>query len=391
VLVGVADRVLACVREVDTVGRLGGDELAVVLPQVTGSGDAVVVAEQIIEALKAPLQVDGHELVARVSIGVAITGRRGDRQEPDPAVLLRNADVAMHHAKALRTGGWELYQPIMHADAADRRLLEADLHQALERGELQVHYQPIVALDSLTMIGVEALARWCHPTRGMVSPAEFIPLAEETGLIGRIGHWVLEQACRQVAAWRSDLPDGQGLGLSVNLSPAELDAPDVVERVAATLEATGLPPGLLALELTEGMLARNPAAAGETLARLKRLGVLLAIDDFGTGFSSLAYLDRFPIDILKIDRSFVARLEDGPDATALADAVIRLGQALRLQTVAEGVETGRQLAALRRLGCRLGQGYLFGRPCDPGSLGALLGRSPAARPAASAGTVATTP
>jgi diguanylate cyclase (GGDEF)-like protein len=378
VLVGVAERMRGCVREVDTIGRLGGDEFAIVLQDVTGSGDAVAVAERVTDALKQPIDVDGHQITARVSIGIATTGHPEDRQQDlDSASLLRNADVAMYQAKSRHTGSWELYQPIMHADAADRRLLEADLHHALDRGELLVHYQPIVALDSSAITGVEALLRWQHPTRGLIPPAEFIPLAEETGLIGRIGRWVLDQACRQVAAWQATLSDDHPLELSVNLSPAELDAPDLVERVAGTLDATGLAPHLLVLELTEGVLARNTAATAVTLTRLKELGVRLAIDDFGTGFSSLGYLERFPIDILKIDRSFIAKLAHGPEATPLADAVIRLGQALHLETIAEGIETDHQLAALRDLGCRLGQGYLFARPSEPDRVRALLDQAPA--------------
>jgi EAL domain-containing protein (putative c-di-GMP-specific phosphodiesterase class I) len=265
----------------------------------------------------------------------------------------------------------------MHADATDRRLLEADLHHALDRGELLVHYQPILTLDSRVITGVEALLRWQHPTRGLIPPAEFIPLAEETGLIGRIGHWVLEQACRQVTAWQATLPEDHPLELSVNLSPAELDAPDLVERVAGTLEATGLAPDLLVLELTEGVLAQNTAATAATLTRLKELGVRLAIDDFGTGFSSLGYLERFPIDMLKIDRSFIAKLGNGPEAAPLADAVIRLGQALHLETIAEGIETDQQLAALQAMGCRLGQGYLFARPSEPDTIRALLDQAQA--------------
>jgi diguanylate cyclase (GGDEF)-like protein len=373
VLVGVARRIRGCVREVDTVGRLGGDEFAIVLEDVGGTATAAAAAERIAAALGPPIEVGGHLVTARVSIGIATT-EDGDL---DSAALLRNADLAMYHAKQRHAGAWELYQPRMHAAAAERRSLEADLQHALTRGELVVHYQPILALDSRAITGVEALLRWRHPTRGLVPPAEFIPLAEQTGLIGPIGQWVLEQACRQVVAWQAALPAGRRLGLSVNLSPAQLDAPDLVERVAATLRATGLAPRLLVLELTEGIMARGTERTSATLERLKALGLRLAIDDFGTGFSSLGYLERFPIDILKIDRSFVARIGGDAGATPLADAVVRLGHALRLETIAEGIETDQQLAALHALGCQAGQGYLLARPAEPERIRALLDQVPA--------------
>ena len=385
VLVGVADRIRGCVRAVDTVGRLGGDEFAIVLEDAGGTATAVAAAERVAAALAPPIEVDGHLVTARVSIGLATT----EDGQLDSAALLRNADVAMYHAKQRHAGAWELFQPRMHAEAADRRSLGADLQHALPRGELVVHYQPILALDSRTITGVEALLRWRHPTRGLVPPAEFIPLAEETGLIGAIGHWVLEQACRQVAAWRATLPQGRGLVLSVNLSPAQLDAPDLVERVAAALLATGLPPRLLVLELTEGIMARDTERTSATLARLKALGLRLAIDDFGTGFSSLGYLERFPIDILKIDRSFVARIGGDAGAAPLADAVVRLGYALGLETIAEGIETDQQLAALHALGCHAGQGYLLARPSEPERIRALLDLPPSApRPLSAQGLAA---
>jgi diguanylate cyclase (GGDEF)-like protein len=377
-LVGVTKRMRGCVREVDTIGRIGGDEFAIVLQDLADRAGAVAVANRVVESLRAPIVVSGHHVTARVSIGIAMVGDSDEGEQISSEALLRNADLAMYHAKARRTGSWEMYEPGMHAEAVNRRSLEADLHHALPRDELLIHFQPIHALETGILTGVEALVRWQHPSRGLIPPAEFIPLAEKTGLIGPIGDWVLWQACQQVAAWQRDLPVGRTLELSVNLSPVQLDQPDLAERIGAALRASGLAPHLLLLELTEGVLVRDVDSVTAMLDRLKSLGVRLAIDDFGTGFSSLGYLQRLPIDILKIDRSFVDRLGAGGEQMPLADAIVRLGQTLRMETIAEGIETDEQLVALRSLGCQYGQGYLFGRPGDPDTIGALLHRTPAA-------------
>ena len=368
VLVALAARLRECLRLEESAGRLGGDEFAVVVEDLVDAGGAIAVAERVIDALRAPFTVSGHEMPVRASIGIALS----NAEVNDPGDLLRNADVAMYRAKRRGTGSYELYELGMHAAAIGRLQMEADLRLALEREELAVHYQPIVTLDTGEITGVEALVRWHHPERGQIPPAEFIPIAEETGLILPLGHWVMTQACRQVAEWQR-LPGWESFELSVNLSPHQVDHPTLIGDVRGVLESTGLAPGTLILELTEGMLLRDMDTAAKRLAALKALGLRIALDDFGTGFSSLGYLERFPIDILKIDRSFVARVGSG-DRTALAEVVIKLSQALHLQTVAEGIERQDQFDELRRLGCLLGQGYLIAKPVTADTVEGLLRR-----------------
>ena len=368
VLVITAERLRGCLRAEETVGRLGGDEFAVIIEDLVDAAGAIVVAERIIKSLRRPSVVSGHEVHVHTSIGIALS----NAEVVDPGDLLRNADVAMYRAKQRGTATYELYELGMHAAAVGRLQMENDLRVALERRELTVHYQPIVSLDGGGIHGVEALVRWQHPVRGFISPAEFIPVAEETGLIVALGGWVLTQACRQVGQWQR-LPGWERLELSVNLSPEQVDHPDLISDVRHVLATSGLTPGTLTLELTEGMLLRDTEASVTRLTAIKALGVRIALDDFGTGFSSLGYLERFPIDTLKIDRSFVARVGTG-DRTALAEVIIKLSQALHLQTVAEGIERQEQFDELRNLGCLLGQGYLMARPVDPETLETLLRR-----------------
>jgi diguanylate cyclase (GGDEF)-like protein/PAS domain S-box-containing protein len=363
----VADRLAVHLRPTDTIARLGGDEFAILLED-TGTEAATPIAERLGRGLAAAFNVRGREIVARASIGIA-TGAPGQRAADE---LLRDADLAMYMAKREGKGGHAVFEAAMHTAVLERLELEADLSRALAAGEIVVYYQPIVRLADASLTGMEALVRWNRPGHGLVPPAGFIPAAEETGLISEIGRWVLEEACRQVAAWQVDHPDSPPLQLSVNLSARQLQDPGLVGEVEEALRRSGLDPGRLVLEITESMIMKEPDTAAERLRSLKQLGIRLAIDDFGTGYSSLNYLRRFPVDILKIDKAFVGAIAGGPEDAALAHAIIRLADTLELDTVAEGIETEEQLAELLRLGCELGQGYLFARPLPADAMAVLL-------------------
>jgi EAL domain-containing protein (putative c-di-GMP-specific phosphodiesterase class I) len=291
--------------------------------------------------------------------------------------LLRNADLAMYRAKAAGQGGYARDDPQMHTELVARVQLEADLRQALDKGELFLHYQPTFDLASGQIVGAEALARWRHPVRGLVAPTEFIPLAEASGLIRPLGAWVLREACRQAADWqRTSPPRDKPLALSINLSGRQLQFPEVVDDVARALSESALSPDSLVLEMTESTLLDDSDTVLAILRQLKDLGARLAIDDFGTGYSSLSYLHRFPVDILKIDRSFLERLSHASDNAELARTIVRLGQSLQLVTVAEGVEDSAQFLALRPMGCDIGQGYYFGKPMESEEIGRLLDEEP---------------
>jgi diguanylate cyclase (GGDEF)-like protein/PAS domain S-box-containing protein len=375
-LIQVGQRLVACVRPSDTVARFGGDEFAVLIEDASDDAELDTVAERILDELRQPFFVNDRELHVRGSMGIA----RMDSDVDGVDQLLRNADLAMYRAKATGQGGFERYDPGMHTELVQRVQLEADLRRALEEGELFLHYQPTIHLTSGQIVGAEALCRWNHPVRGLVPPTEFIPLAEASGLIRPLGAWVLREACRQAAVWQRAHPDrDKPLALNVNLSGRQLQHAQVVEDVAGALRESGLPAESLVLEMTESVLMDDSETVLDILGQLKRLGIRLAIDDFGTGYSSLSYLHRFPVDILKIDRSFVERLSRTSDSAELAWTVVRLGQSLQLQTVAEGVEDSAQFLALRRMGCDIGQGYYFGRPMEGDALGRLLDeeRSPA--------------
>jgi diguanylate cyclase (GGDEF)-like protein len=360
----VATRLIASIRPGDTAARFGGDEFAILLEDVDGVEGAERVALRILNALRAPLSVAGRDVFISASIGIALdAATAGD--------MIRNADLAMYRAKAEGKGCHAVFEPAMHVAVVERADLEADLQRVIEREELVLHYQPIVALGNRAIIGVEALVRWRHPTRGLVSPEAFIPLAEETQLMAELGRWILTEACREVAGWRSLRP----LRLAVNLSAVQLHAPDALAGdVAAALAASGLPPRALVLEITETTLMRDVTETITCLRALKELGVLLAVDDFGTGYSSLDRLRRFPIDILKIDKAFIDDLGAG-DAT-LAHAIIDLGDSFGLQVVAEGVEHESQRQRLLELGCIYGQGYHFARALPAAELRALLEPAP---------------
>jgi diguanylate cyclase (GGDEF)-like protein/PAS domain S-box-containing protein len=355
-LVAVSQRLSACVRAEDTVARLGGDEFAVLVENLAGDGELDVVAERIRETFRDPIVIDGRELVVAASIGIALS-YTGEESADD---LLRNADLAMYRAKA-GGGGVRRYHPDMHTGIIERLELESDLRHALARQELYLAYQPIVDLATGRVSGAEALLRWQHPVRGVVSPAEFIPVAESTGLIVPIGEWVLRQACRDARRW-SDLPGGDRLSVSVNLSGRQLQTTELPSIVPQALLDAGLAPERLMLEMTESVMIDRDDKTLTVLHELRRLGVRLGVDDFGTGYSSLSYLHRFPIDVIKIDRSFVERLTGEGDEASLAGSIVRIAHGLRVTTVAEGIEDGAQLRALRTMGCDHGQGYHFARP-----------------------------
>jgi diguanylate cyclase (GGDEF)-like protein len=359
----VGDQLLAVVgarlrghlRDGDLAARLGGDEFGILLD---GSDvpAAMVVAQRLLAAMAEPVALDGHTTTIRTSIGI-VDGSRPGAKGPE---LLRDADIAMYAAKASGKGRAAVYAPEMRATVIDRLQLEADLRAAIRQRQLLLEYEPILELDGGRLRAAEALVRWEHPTRGPLQPDAFIPLAEETGLIVDIGRWVIRAACRQLARWRERLEPG--MVMSVNLSARQLADAGLVGDVRAALEANRLPAEALVVEVTESALLMDGDDALANLVALRAMGIRVAIDDFGTGYSSLSYLGRLPVDILKVDRAFVSRLDSEEEARPLAAVVVRLGETLGLETIAEGIETPQQLAALRRLGCALGQGFLFARP-----------------------------
>jgi diguanylate cyclase (GGDEF)-like protein/PAS domain S-box-containing protein len=367
-LVLVAQRLWTCVRRGDTVARLGGDEFAVLVEGSDGEPpDPIDLARRIRSALAEPFVLDGREFFVSGSIGIATSGE-GVR---DAGELIRNADLAMYRAKAHRDLEFAVYDPSMRELLMDKLELESDLRRAVRAGELHVHYQPTYTLDEGRLVGVEALLRWRHPVRGDIPPAVFIPVAEQSDLIHEIGRFVLDESCRQAARWH-ELAPGRSPVVAVNISGRQLQRPGFVDEVHEILRASGLEPRLLTLELTESTLMNDTDGSMQALAMLKNLGIRLAIDDFGTGYSSLSYLHRFPVDILKIDRSFVERLSGEDVEESLVHSIVRLGQTLQLQTVAEGIEDDDQLQRLQRLGCELAQGYHFGRPDSPDVITDLL-------------------
>ena len=379
VLQEVGERLRTTVRPGDTVARLGGDEFAFLLEDVSDPADAEEVADRVAISLGAPLAVGGVEVALRASVGIAVA------EDSDTAAdLLRDADTAMYTAKARGGGSHERFVPAMREAAISRFELGTDLRRAIDRQEFVLHYQPVVDLRLGRILGFEALVRWQHPTRGLLSPAGFIPAAEATGLIVPIGRWVLEEACRQAHAWQLATLTEPPLTMSANLSARELREPGLIEGVADILERTGVDPATIVLEITETSMVEDADGAIATLQALKALGVRLAIDDFGTGYSSLSYLRRLPVDVLKLDRSFVVPSGRGDRESALVDAVFRLGRSLGLVTIAEGIEDAEQRDRLISLGCRVGQGYLFARPmAEPAALEFLrtYGKAPVGEPA----------
>ncbi|MDB5065233.1 MAG: putative diguanylate cyclase/phosphodiesterase with sensor [Chloroflexi bacterium] len=363
----VGERLVAVLRPFDTTARLGGDEFAVLVEDAGGVSAAARIAERIVESLREPFLLQGRELAMHASIGVALAG-----DEPvDGEELLRRADIAMYRVKQRGKGAFEIYQSSMQEVMVRRLELRTDLERAVQRGELFLRYQPIVALDDEHMVGVEALVRWQHPQRGPMPPNDFIPLAEETGLIVGLGIHVLEVACRQARAWHLAYPHHADLGMSVNLSPRQLQDDGFVIQVARVLRDTGLEPHLLTLEITESFMVDGGPPTGR-LNDLKALGVRLSIDDFGTGYSSLSALQHLPVDALKIAKPFVDGIALDPQKRAFAQAIVRLGRTLRLELVAEGVERPEQRDQLLQLGCHMAQGYFFARPMDADGVERLL-------------------
>ena len=376
-LVAVASRLRQCLRPDDVAARIGGDEFAVML-DVAGASDAALVAQRIIETMRVPFELEGGEQVTtHVSVGlVHATGDEGDVDE-----LLARADIAMYRAKERGKGCWELFAPELQHAVVERHRLKSDLSRALAAGDLFLAYQPIVALDTQRPVGAEALVRWRHPEQGMVSPDRFISLAEESGLIADLGAFVLEEACRRATDW-----SGDNVYVSVNLSARQLQRPEFPSEVAATLLRTGLPAQRLVLEITERVMVDSDAVVRAGLGALRDMGVRLAIDDFGTGYSSLSMLRDLPVDILKLDKSFVDDVDRTANGTAFAAAILRLGQTLGLTVVAEGIEEPAQARRLRSLRCRFGQGYLFARPMDAAAIAEVMAGAGLVRAAAAAAT-----
>jgi EAL domain-containing protein (putative c-di-GMP-specific phosphodiesterase class I) len=337
---------------------------------VADLNDLIMVAQRIRDNLRQPVTIGGNEIFSNPSIGVATSS---DGREA-ASELLRNADTAMYRAKETGTRPCVVFEPTMHAAVMRRLELDADLARAVERNEFELHYQPVVRLEGETIDGAEALVRWRHPAKGLIPPAEFIGVAEETGQIVALGRWVLHEAIRQAAEWGTRLPGRRPLSLSVNVSARQLHDPDLPGQLTRMLYETGFNPAHLVLEITESVLMQDMAGTVGRLRELKQLGLRLAIDDFGTGYSSLGYLRHFPVDVLKIDRAFVVDIADRTEQSAVARAIIGLSDALHLTTVAEGIETPAQLRLLRALGCQLGQGYYFSRPLVPMAFEALLQR-----------------
>jgi len=368
-LVIVSERLRECVRPEDTVARLGGDEFAVLLDDVADPRDVSNVARRIIRSMQDPFAVGDKEVFVTASVGVAVHETEGVDQ------LFRDADVALYMAKTQGKGRYVVFDMRAHSGAIDSLQLEADLRRAVERSEFVLHYQPVVELRSERIVGVEALLRWNHPERGLLLPPEFLPLAEATDLMMDIGRWVVDQASTQSRKWQRAFPVDPPLSVSVNLSATELRTGSVVEELARAAAESGLEPVNLVLEFNENMMLGDAESTISVLKELKQLGVKLAVDDFGFGQSSLSHLQRFPVDFLKIDPSFVDGLDRGPEDSALARAIVRLAQALQLEVVAEGVEREAQVSALRDIGCQMAQGYLFARPLDEPTLTAVLERA----------------
>jgi diguanylate cyclase (GGDEF)-like protein/PAS domain S-box-containing protein len=366
-LAAAAPRLKQAVRSSDSVARFGGDEFGILLEDVTGEHDAIDMAQRIASVFTRPFILDGNEHFVTTSIGIAMA--RGGELAED---LIRDADAAMNRAKERGRARYELFDEGMRGRAISRLRVENDLRRALERDELVLDYQPVVALRDRSLVSVEALIRWQHPERGLISPADFIPVAEENGLIEPIGRWVLDRACRQGARWYRDRPDCAPISVAVNLSAIQIGSRGLADSVAGALQGAGLDPACLTLEITESVMLADADGLSETLEELKSIGVRLVLDDFGTGYSSLAYLTRLPLDALKVDRSFIDGLGREPEDTAITEAIVAMSHALSLQVVGEGAETAEQVTELERIGCDLVQGFYFSRPVPAAEITRML-------------------
>jgi diguanylate cyclase (GGDEF)-like protein len=364
----VARRVRGAIRASDTVARFGGDEFAVLCEDINDDRDALRIAEAVQSALGAPCELDGEDHVLSASLGIAVARGR----EATTGAMLRDADAAMYRAKELGRARVEVFDDRLRERLEARMRTERELRHGIEAGQLRLVYQPVVSLPSGRVGSVEALVRWEHPERGTVSPGEFLPIAEDSGLIIKLGEFVFGEACRQAARWRAQLGDDAPLPINVNLAARQLGQPTLVDVVRRLLDETGARPTDIALEITESAVIENTLLASETLHELKALGFQIYLDDFGTGYSSLSYLQRLPIDVLKIDRSFVSALGEAPESSAIVRAIVGMAQALGIGVVAEGVETSRQAELVHELGCQSGQGFFWARPSTPGDVEALV-------------------
>ncbi len=371
ILIATSTRLTKCLRASDSAARLGGDEFCILLDDIKTLAGATTVAKRIQQSLALPFTVKKQEVFTTASIGVAISSTGYNHPED----MLRDADTAMYRAKASGKARHEIFDVLMHTSAVTLLQLGNDLRRAIEHEEFLVYYQPIISLDNGQLVGLEALVRWQHPQRGLVFPGDFISLAEERGLIGAIGRLVLREACRQVEEWRTRYPALPPIFISVNLSGKQFTEPDLLDQIQRTLEDTGLPSSYLKLEITESVVMGNAACAIEILTQLRAMGVRLSIDDFGTGYSSLSYLHRFPLDTLKVDRSFVNNMTDTTESQEIVKIIILLAHNLGMRVIAEGIETATQLAQLRALGCEYGQGYHFAKPLEAHLIEAMIVKS----------------
>ena len=371
-LVEIARRLESCVRPTDTVARLGGDEFTILLENISGVEIATKVAEKIYQSLTIPFSLENYELFTTASIGIALSSQGYDKPED----ILRDADLTMYSAKERGKARYEVFDRSMHTKAIERLHLENDLRRGIEREEFAVYYQPITSLCTGKLSGFEALARWHHPTRGFVSPGEFIPVAEETGLIIPLGNWLLEESCRQLRTWQLKYSHYPPIKISVNLSGKQLREHNLIEHIDRILAKTQLSPRSLKLEITESILMENLEVVTQTLLKLRERKIQLSIDDFGTGYSSLSYLHRFPVDTLKIDRSFVNEIQSGQENSAIVKAIVTLAHMLNMDVIAEGIETTAQLDQLKLLKCEHGQGYFFSKPLSREEAEALIASSP---------------
>lgn len=359
-LLKITQKLKYAVRPSDMVARLGGDEFVVVLENVRDKNQVSLIAERILNELQKPLRIAGQEIYSSASIGIVLSS--ADYEHPDE--LVRDADLAMYRAKVKGKARFEIFDPLMHSGALSLLQMEIDLRRAIEYNEFILHYQPIISLNSEIITGFEALLRWNHPQRGLIPPNDFIPIAEETGLILPIGNWVLREACRQMKEWQKSFPAAESLIISVNLSARQLEQKNFIEQLNEILVETGLNPNSLKLEITESVIMNNAEHTSETVNQLREMGVRVSIDDFGTGYSSLSYLHRFPIETLKVDRSFINRIGSERENTEIIRTIISLADKLGIEVIAEGVETAEQLDFLRQVNCSYCQGYYYSRPVN---------------------------
>lgn len=371
-LILIAHRLSCYVKPQNTLARLGGDEFAILLTEIPNFHDVTILSDQILQCFSQPFNLERHEIFINASIGIVI----GNCEYNEPEHLLRDADTAMYRAKALGKGQYHLFDPVMHTAALERLQLETDLRRGIEQEELVVHYQPIVSLITGRISGFEALVRWRHPKRGLIPPGLFIPIAEETGLITAIGYWVLSESCHQLRTWQQQNSIDPNLFVSVNLSVKQFAQPNLLEQIDQVLEHSQLSPDCLKLEITESAIMDNHQDVATILKELRKRRILISIDDFGTGYSSLSYLHSFPVDTLKIDKSFVQRLNLTSENIGLIPVIISLAKTMNMNVIAEGIELPEQLKILRELNCGLGQGYFFAKPLPGEELINLLSLTP---------------